>query len=113
MSIKTFAAGAAVALATFCTTSVAMADETGFASSHDWRKERGMNCFVDHFHYGSSTTQPTRAKAERDAINSWSSFTDFEYGSNWARYGKAGSKKMTCKQGGGGWECNVEARPCR
>lgn len=113
MNTKTFAVCAAVAFATFCAASVAMADETGFASSHDWRRERGMNCFVDHYHYGSSTLQPTRAKAERDAIKSWASFTDFEYGSDWARYSKAGSKKMSCKSGGGGWECNVEARPCR
>lgn len=114
MSIKSLVVGlTAVVLATFAISTLAVADETGFASSHDWRKERGLNCFVDHFHYGSSTTQPTRALAERDAIKSWSSFTDFEYGSNWARYGKAGSKKMGCKKSPSGWECNVEARPCR
>jgi hypothetical protein len=91
----------------------AAADETGFASAHTWRKERGMNCMADHWHYGNSTPQPTKAKAQRDAISSWQSFTAFEYGSNWARWGKAGSKKASCSNSAGGWTCNVEARPCR
>lgn len=103
---------AAVVLAT-AVSSVAVADETGFASAHTWRKERGLNCMVDHWHYGSGSSQPTRAKAEKDAIASWSSFTDFEYGSDWARWSKAGSKKASCKEGASGWECSVEARPCR
>lgn len=90
-----------------------MADETGFASAHDWRKERGLTCMADHWHYGSSSGHGTRAAAEKAAIASWSSFTDFEYGSNWARWSKAGSKKASCKQGASGWECSVEARACR
>ena len=80
---------------------------------HDARIERGFVCYSEHFHYGSSGTQPTRAKAEAAAINSWSSFVDFEYGSAWARFARAGSKKMSCSQSGGGWDCSVEARPCK
>lgn len=104
---------AAVAFATVCGTLPAVADETGFASAHDWRKERGLTCMVDHWHYGSSTAHATKDKAQRDAISSWQSFTDFEYGSNWARWSKAGSKKMACNNSAGGWTCNAEARPCR
>jgi hypothetical protein len=102
----------AVALATGWA-SAALADETGFASSHTWRKERGLTCMSDHWHYGSSGVQPTKAKAEREAIISWSSFTAFEYGSNWARFGKAGSKKISCTKSPSGFDCSVEARPCR
>lgn len=105
--------GVAVTAVSALTPTATRADETGFASSHDWRKERGMTCMVDHYHYGSSGQQRTKALAQREAIVSWQSFTSFEYGSNWARYAKAGSKKMTCSDAGGSWECSVEARPCR
>lgn len=80
---------------------------------HDARVERGYVCYSDHFHYGSSSGQATRKQAEAAAISSWASFVDLEYGSAWASYKKAGSRKMTCSQGSGGWECSVEARPCR
>jgi len=80
---------------------------------HDARIERGFVCYSEHFHYGSSGIQPTRAKAEAAAISSWSSFVDFEYGSAWARYARAGSKQMSCSQSGSGWDCSVEARPCK
>ncbi len=80
---------------------------------HDARRERGYVCYSDHFHYGSSSGQPTKKQAEAAAISSWAAFVDLEYGSAWASYRKAGSKKMTCSQGSGGWECSVEARPCR
>lgn len=90
----------------------AMADETGLAATHSWRKEGGKVCFADHWHYGSGSG-PTRKAAERDAAAGWAGFTSFEYGSSWARYSRAASKKMSCSQGSGGWNCNVEARPCR
>lgn len=80
---------------------------------HDARVERGFVCYSDHFHYGSSGNQPSRRAAEASAIGSWSSFVDLEYGSAWANFRKAGSKKMSCTQGSGGWDCTVEARPCR
>ncbi|MEQ1719036.1 MAG: hypothetical protein ABL907_24130 [Hyphomicrobium sp.] len=80
---------------------------------HDARVERGFICYTDHFHYGSSGNQPSRRAAEAAAINSWSSFVDLEYGGAWSRFAKAGSKRMTCTQGSGGWDCSVEARPCK
>ncbi len=87
---------------------VAVADDTGFAYSHDLRRERGRLCMSDHWHYGSGTG-PTVKAAQADAIKSWASFTALEYGSDWARFSRAASKKMTCS----GDSCSVEARPCK
>lgn len=90
----------------------ALADSTGFASAHAWRKERGKTCLADHWHYGTGNTMRTKKQALRDAIASWQGFTDFEYGSDWARWSRAVSKKSSCKRSSGGWDCSVEARPC-
>ncbi|HML44925.1 MAG: hypothetical protein JNN24_13770 [Hyphomicrobium zavarzinii] len=91
----------------------AMADDSGFAYMHDLRKEGGRTCFTDHYHYGSGSG-PTKAAAQKAAIGSWASFTDFEYGSDWARFSRAASKGMTCSGGGGGsFDCQIEARPCK
>lgn len=87
--------------------------ETIGEAMHSARIERGFVCYTDHFHYGSSGNQSSKKAAEIAAISAWSSFVDFEYGSAWANFRKAGSKKMTCSQGSGGWDCSVEARPCR
>jgi len=93
----------------------AMADETGMAGIHEQRRERGKTCFVDHYHYGSSTGQPSKRAAIVMAVKSWAGFTDFEYGSNWAHWGRAASKKVKCSQAGigGAWSCDISARPCR
>ncbi|CAN0513077.1 unnamed protein product, partial [Phaeothamnion confervicola] len=40
-------------------------------------------------------------------------FTDFEYGSDWARFSRAASKGLTCTRGGGGFDCQLQARPCK
>jgi hypothetical protein len=85
----------------------------GLAAMHDIRRERGFQCFSDHFHYGSSSGQANKKAAERAAIISWADFVNFEYGSTWTNYRKAGSKSMKCSQSSSGWECNVSARPCR
>jgi hypothetical protein len=89
------------------------ADETGMASMHTWRREGGRTCMSDHWHYGSSGSQGSKAAAQRAAIRSWVDFTDLEYGSNWARWGRAASKRMGCSRSGTGWNCDAEARPCR
>ncbi len=88
------------------------ADDTGFAYMHDLRREGGRTCFTDHYHYGSGSGA-TKAAAQKAAIGSWSSFTDFEYGSDWARFSRAASKSMTCGGGSGGVDCQIEARPCK
>ena len=90
----------------------AMADDTGFASMHDLARVGGKLCMTEHYHYGNGNGS-TKAAAQRDAIASWASFTDFEYGSDWARFGKAAGKSMSCSQSGGGFSCQVEARPCK
>ena len=91
----------------------ALADDTGFAYMHDLRKEGGRTCFTDHYHYGSGGG-PTKAAAQKAAIGSWASFTDFEYGSDWARFSRAASKGMSCSRtGSGGFDCQIQARPCK
>jgi hypothetical protein len=106
--------GALAALAALGVASgVAFADDSGFAYMHDLRKEGGRTCFTDHFHYGSGTGA-TKAAAQKAAIGSWASFTDFEYGSDWARFSRAAGKGMTCSRtGSGGYDCQIEARPCK
>lgn len=79
---------------------------------HESRLEGGRVCYSSHAHYGSGGGN-SRQAAERSAIGSWSSFTDFEYGSAWANYSKAAGKRMSCSQSGGSWDCSLEARPCR
>jgi hypothetical protein len=90
----------------------AVADDSGFAYMHDLRKEGGRTCFTDHYHYGSGNGV-TKAAAQKDAIGSWASFTDFEYGSDWARFSKAAGKGLTCTGASGSFNCQIEARPCK
>lgn len=92
----------------------AMADDTGLAGAlHTLRREAGRNCMADHFHHGNSYGIASRKAAEVSAIQSWAGFVALEYGSDWARFAKAGSKKMDCSQSPSGWGCSVEARPCK
>jgi hypothetical protein len=93
-------------------TAPAMADDSGFAYMHDIRKEGGRQCFTDHYHYGNGNGS-TKAAAQREAIGSWVSFTDFEYGSDWARFSRAASKSVSCSGSGGSYSCQIEARPCK
>lgn len=95
-------------------TIVSAATETGLATTlHSTRREGGRLCLVDHWHYGSSNAHATKAAAQRAAIASWQDFTDLEYGSVWARFTRAASKKMGCSRASAGWSCDVEARPCK
>jgi hypothetical protein len=90
------------------------ASDTGLATSlHAVRREGGRLCMTDHWHYGSSSTSSTKAAAQRSAIASWQDFTDLEYGSAWARFSRAASKKIGCSRNSAGWSCDAEARPCR
>lgn len=91
----------------------APASSQDLAAMHAWRREGGRTCMADHWHYGSSGLQPSRAAAQREAIRSWQDFTNLEYGSAWARFGRAASRRMGCSKSGGGWSCDAEARPCR
>lgn len=90
------------------------ASETGLATSlHEVRREGGRLCMTDHWHYGSSNGERSKAAAQKAAIRSWQDFTDLEYGSAWARFSRAASRKMGCSASGSGWGCDIEARPCK
>jgi hypothetical protein len=90
----------------------AVADETGMASIHSWRKVGRKTCLVDHEHSGSGTGA-TRKAAEASAISSWIGFTAWEYGSSWASYANAIGKKVTCSGGGNSFQCDLLATACR
>lgn len=89
----------------------AFAYETGFANMHSQARVGGKMCMTDHWHYGSGSG-PNQKAAIRDAISSWQSFTDFEYGRAWASFRNAISQKQSCSGSGGNISCQVEARPC-
>lgn len=97
--------------AIFCAGMPASADETGLASMHSWRTERGTTCMVDHFHYGSGEGR-TKKHARDAAIKSWQEFTAFEYGTDWAHFRKAASKTIGYSTTTSGWSATIEARPC-
>lgn len=93
----------------------ARADDNGVAASiHDLRREGRRWCQDGHFHTGNSAGAATKKAAMAEAIDSWQGFTAFEYGTDWAYFRIAASKSVKCSQGpGGGWGCEVEARPCK
>jgi hypothetical protein len=93
--------------------SAALAGETGLAAIHTMRREGGQLCFLDHFHYGSSSGQASERSAKSVAVASWAGFVDLEYGSDWARFSRAHSKSVKCERNGSSWGCMIEARPCR
>ena len=90
----------------------AQADDTGFASAHDLRKENGKLCMSDHAHSGYGTG-PTKAAARASAIRAWADFTNLEYGSVWASYAASASQTTKYVKEEKGWGANVEGRPCR
>ncbi len=106
------AAAAVCALAAPLAAPAAVAAETGFASIHAWRKERGKTCMVEHFHSGVGQGA-TKQAARRAAIASWRDFTAWEYGSAWADFRAAGSRGVRYDRTATGWEAHVEGRPCR
>ena len=101
-----------VCLGVMVSATAAYADSTGFDSIHSTIRVGGKVCFADHSH-GGSGAGPNRKVAEMKAVQSWYGYTAGEYGSDWANLGKAIRKSMNCSQGGGSWNCDVEATPCR
>jgi hypothetical protein len=85
------------------------------ADIHTQDRERGVVCFADHYHYGSSAGLSSKGAALGVAVKSWSDFVDFEYGPAWSRWSIAGSKSVKCGRVGigGPWSCDINARPCR
>jgi hypothetical protein len=91
----------------------ASANESGMASIHSWRKVGKKTCLVGHQHAGSGSSNSLKG-AQAQAIGSWASFTDLEYGSSWAIFGNAAEKIMKCgPSGGGSFQCDLLATPCR
>jgi hypothetical protein len=92
----------------------ARADDSGLASIHDWKNERGSRvCMADHYHDGAGKGK-TRLDAEAVAKSSWTSFTIFEYGTDWGSYKLAASPTMTCSNAAAeSWSCSTSARPCK
>ena len=107
--VAAFAVVTAVAV-----TAPAVADETGLAGAlHTLKKQGKFLCMEDHFHYMTGNTVADKKKAIASAIDNWQSFTAAEYGTDWAYFRKAGSKKITCNPGASGFSCSVEGRPCK
>ncbi|MEQ1652281.1 MAG: hypothetical protein ABL897_07330 [Hyphomicrobium sp.] len=91
----------------------AVANDTGYATStHPVRREGGRLCIVGHTH-GGSGGGGTKAVALIGAINAFVTTTNAEYGSDWAKWAKAASKRVTYTKAGDTWMANAEARPCR
>ncbi len=88
------------------------ADDTGMATSHTLRKEGGKLCMTDHAHTGSGTGAAKEA-AKAAAIRAWADFTNLEYGSDWARYGRAAGHVVRFTKEEKGWTATVDARPCK
>lgn len=95
------------------TATPAPADQTGMSDMHAQRRVGGKRCFIDHYHAGNSAGARSRSAAMKEAVVSWRSFTDFEYGSDWANWNKAAGKRANCSRSGDGWGCAIEALPCR
>jgi len=105
--------GRILSMAVLCSllSTEAFADETMFAGMHDWRKERGIMCFSDHYHSGTGKG-PTKRAARRAAIKVWRVYTASEYGTDWAYFSRAASKSIKYTKLPNGWSALVEARPC-
>lgn len=117
MGLSKFLQHGAVALATAtvilaASLSSASADETGMASIHEWRVERGKVCMSDHFHTGNGSGR-TKKLARVAAIKAWQEFTAWEYGTTWASFRRAGSKSISYSRSMDGWDATVEARACK
>jgi hypothetical protein len=101
-----------IATAAVIASTAAYADDTGFAYSHTLRKEGGRLCMADHYHSGSGSGR-TKPAALAAAARSWADFTNFEYGSAWARWSVAKAKSTRYTKEASGWSADVDARPCR
>ncbi len=91
----------------------AQADDNGFITIHDLRREGRYLCTVSHEHSGTGTSQRTKRLAIRSAARDWSSFTAWEYGTDWGRWSLARGKKISCQGARGNVTCTVVARPCK
>ena len=112
---KLFSAAFLVFLFNFMAPMPASSDDTGLASAlHSLKHGRGRVCMDGHYHYGSGGAARSKVVAVRSAIQDWGSFAAWEYGTDWANFNRAASRKPSCQQTyNGAWKCSVEARPCK
>lgn len=87
------------------------ATDADAARKKKWRKV--LFCQGDHLHYGASESFKSKRSAMRDAIESWRSFTVFEYGSEWGNWRISVNKSVKCTRSNKLWQCNIQSTPCR
>jgi hypothetical protein len=102
----------AAIIATSAAAAGARADDTGFAYSHDLKKESGRTCFASHAHSGIGEAK-TKDKAQAAALKSWYEYTAGEYGSDWARWGRSAGQSVSYTKTADGWSANISSRPCK
>ncbi len=90
----------------------ALADETGLAGMHAWQKIGSKTCMVDHEHDGSGNGA-TQQLAMAAAVKAWESFTDLEYGSDWASFANSVGKRVSCGRYLTDISCQISSRACR
>lgn len=110
MKARSLAAASAALLIAAAT--VARADETGLAASHDWMKVNGKTCFDGHEHTGHGDGA-TKEAARKAAIVAWADFTNMEYGTTWARFSLSHNAKTRYTKAEQGWSATVDATPCK
>ena len=107
------AAGAALLISFLPAVVPVRAQETGLASIHSWVAVGRKTCMASHTHDGSGTGK-TKKDAEKAAIQSWESFTIWEYGPPWGRFSESVSKTVNCdKNTSSEFTCQVNSRPCK
>ena len=89
-----------------------VAGETGIAAIHSWVQVGKKTCIKEHWHYGNATA-PTKAEAEKKAVNNWIVYTQLDYGSDWMSFKIGESRHLKCEKLGDGWACEAAARACK
>ena len=106
------AAGAALLISFLPAVAPVQAQETGLAGIHEWVRVGQKTCLASHFHNGDGAGK-TKKDAERAAIQSWASFTIWEYGESWGRWNLSESKSVNCNRAASSeFSCQVSSRPC-
>lgn len=106
------AAGAALLISFLPAAVPVQAQETGLAAIHEWVRVGRKTCMASHTHDGAGTGK-TKKDAERAAIQSWASFTIWEYGESWGRWSLSESKSVNCdRTTSSEFSCKVSSRPC-
>ena len=80
-SMRSFLRSSAIGAGIICSLLTAQAaSAAGLEGLHKHARIGNKICMVDHFHYGQTSGWGTRQQAEASAAQSWSGFTELEYG---------------------------------